>query len=279
MKYKHLILTILIVCLSGSFLTSTAQTQITFHTNYGDFTVEVREDLVPITAGNFIDLVDTGFYDGIIFHRIIDGFMIQGGDPLGTGFGGPGYTIPDEFHEDMLHDSAGVISMANAGPNTGGSQFFITLDSTKWLDSAHAVFGYVVEGMDVVFTIGAVQTDLNDRPVDSVVMDSLRKVIPVDTTVSIDHLLKPMLNKPFPNPFHDYTSISFPLKQTEAASLQIFDLQGRSILARVYPPADLVPQRVYWNGKNDNGKTVPPGLYFYWLKTDAETYTGSLIRY
>lgn len=144
-----------------------------FRTNKGNFAVELFEDRAPITAGNFIDLVEKGFYDGVIFHRVIDGFMIQGGDPTGTGRGGPGYTIDDEFHPELRHDSEGILSMANAGPNTGGSQFFITLAPTPWLDDRHAVFGKVVEGMDVVREIGKVPTLPGDRPVDEVKIETI----------------------------------------------------------------------------------------------------------
>src|SRR5262245_16468110 len=121
-----------------------------FDTNRGTFRIELFEDRAPATTKNFIDLAEKDFFDGIIFHRVIDGFMIQGGDPTGTGRGGPGYTIKDEFHPALKHDGAGVLSMANAGPNTGGSQFFITLGATPHLDNKHAVFGRVTEGMDVV---------------------------------------------------------------------------------------------------------------------------------
>ena len=144
-----------------------------FETNRGTFTVELFEDKAPNTTANFIDLAEHNFYDGLIFHRIIDGFMIQGGDPDGTGMGGPGYTIKDEFHPDLRHDGPGVLSMANAGPNTGGSQFFITLDATPWLDGHHAVFGKVIDGMDVVREIGHVKTGFMDRPIHDVVIDKL----------------------------------------------------------------------------------------------------------
>ena len=147
--------------------------KVKFTTNKGVFVAEIFEDKAPNTAKNFLDLVNKGFYDGIIFHRVIDGFMIQGGDPNGNGTGGPGYTIKDEFHKDLRHDSAGILSMANAGPNTGGSQFFITLDQTPWLDGHHAVFGKVIEGMDVVEKIGHVQTDFMDRPVEDVVINKI----------------------------------------------------------------------------------------------------------
>jgi len=136
----------------------------------GDFRIELFEDKAPITTKNFIDLAKKGFYDGVIFHRVIDGFMIQGGDPTGTGRGGPGYRIPDEFHPELRHDAAGILSMANAGPNTGGSQFFITLAPTPWLDGRHAVFGRVVAGMDVVESIGKVETGPGDRPLREVKM-------------------------------------------------------------------------------------------------------------
>ncbi|MDH3225190.1 MAG: peptidylprolyl isomerase [Gemmatimonadota bacterium] len=142
----------------------------TFETNLGSFSVELFEDRAPVTAGNFKKLILDRYYDGIIFHRIIEGFMIQGGDPTGTGTGGPGYTIADEFHPELRHDTEGVLSMANAGPNTGGSQFFITLAETPWLDGRHAVFGKVVEGLDVVRSIGGVATGRGDRPVEEVKM-------------------------------------------------------------------------------------------------------------
>ncbi len=140
----------------------------TLETNKGTFRVELFEDRAPRTASNFLELAEKGFYDGVVFHRVIEGFMIQGGDPEGTGRGGPGYTIPDEFHPELRHDDKGVLSMANAGPNTGGSQFFITLAPTPWLDNRHAVFGKVVEGFDVVEEIGGVKTGHGDRPVDEV---------------------------------------------------------------------------------------------------------------
>ena len=144
-----------------------------FKTTLGDFQAEMFMDKAPITAGNFIKLAKEGFYDGLIFHRVIDGFMIQGGDPLGTGMGGPGYEIEDEFGPGLKHDDEGVLSMANAGPNTAGSQFFITLAPTPWLDGHHAVFGKVVEGMDVVRLIGVVPTDAQDRPKSIVIMDKV----------------------------------------------------------------------------------------------------------
>lgn len=147
--------------------------KIKFTTNKGVFIAEMFEDKAPLTTKNFIELVEKGFYDGIIFHRVIDGFMIQGGDPTGTGMGGPGYKIKDEFGEGLKHDDEGILSMANAGPNTGGSQFFITLAPTPWLNGHHAIFGKVVEGMDVVRLIGVVPTDFRDRPREAVTMEKV----------------------------------------------------------------------------------------------------------
>ena len=140
--------------------------KILLETDMGNITIQLYDDM-PITTGNFKKLVSGGFYDGIIFHRVIDGFMIQGGDPLGTGTGGPGYKIKDEFTNHNANNR-GTISMANAGPNTGGSQFFINLVDNNFLDSKHPVFGKVIQGMDVVDKIAKVETDSNDRPLNEV---------------------------------------------------------------------------------------------------------------
>lgn len=135
-------------------------------TSMGDITIELAEDM-PITAGNFEKLVAKGYYNGTIFHRIIAGFMIQGGDPTGTGCGGPGYVIKDEFGKNSKNDK-GTLSMANAGPNTGGSQFFINLVNNNFLDKKHPVFGKVISGMDVVEAAGKVKTGPGDRPIKEV---------------------------------------------------------------------------------------------------------------
>jgi peptidyl-prolyl cis-trans isomerase A (cyclophilin A) len=160
-----------------------------FETTLGNFTAELFEEQAPRTVENFAGLAEgsrpwihpgtrerrTGpYYDGIIFHRVIDGFVIQGGDPLGEGHGGPGYQFEDEFHPALRHDRAGLLSMANAGPNTNGSQFFITLGPTPHLDRRHTIFGAVTTGLDVVERIGRVATDRNDRPVTPVVMTRVK---------------------------------------------------------------------------------------------------------
>jgi peptidyl-prolyl cis-trans isomerase A (cyclophilin A) len=160
-----------------------------FTTSEGAFTIQLFEHEAPNTVANFVGLAEgtkeftdpkTGkkatrpFYNGLTFHRIIDGFMIQGGDPLGTGTGGPGYTFRDEFHSKLRHTKPGILSMANAGPGTNGSQFFITLAATPWLDNRHSVFGEVVEGMDVVQKIGSVPTSKpGDRPLKPITVESV----------------------------------------------------------------------------------------------------------
>jgi peptidyl-prolyl cis-trans isomerase A (cyclophilin A) len=161
-----------------------------FTTSEGNFTIRLFDAEVPNTVANFVGLaegtkewtdpksgqkVKRPYYDGLVFHRIIGGFMIQGGDILGTGTGGPGYKFADEFHPKLKHTKAGILSMANAGPNTNGSQFFITLAATPWLDNKHSVFGEVVEGMDVISKIGSVQTTKPaDRPVKAVTVQSVK---------------------------------------------------------------------------------------------------------
>jgi peptidyl-prolyl cis-trans isomerase A (cyclophilin A) len=160
-----------------------------FTTTEGPFTIELFENEAPHTVANFVGLaegtkewtdprtrqkVKTPYYNGTIFHRVIDGFMIQGGDPLGQGTGGPGYTFGDEFHPTRRHNKAGVLSMANRGPNTNGGQFFITLDATPWLDDKHSVFGEVTDGLDVVKKIGATPTNKpGDRPIKPVTIEKV----------------------------------------------------------------------------------------------------------
>jgi cyclophilin family peptidyl-prolyl cis-trans isomerase len=155
-----------------------ANPMVVLDTSMGVIRLELFASETPITVQNFVKLCRNGFYNGLSFHRVIDGFMIQGGCPRGDGTGGPGYAIKDEFVVNLKHSGPGIISMANAGPNTGGSQFFITLAPTPWLDGKHTVFGKVVEGLDVVQSIGKVQTDSNDRPLESVKIKSTKIIEP-----------------------------------------------------------------------------------------------------
>ena len=160
-----------------------------FETTEGNFTIRLFDKEAPNTVANFVGLaegtkewtdprtnqkVTQPYYDGIIFHRVIDGFMIQGGDPLGQGIGGPGYKFADEFHQSLRHSKPGILSMANAGPNTNGGQFFITLGPTPHLDNKHSVFGEVDSGMDIVRKIGSTAVGARDRPLKDVVIKSVK---------------------------------------------------------------------------------------------------------
>jgi peptidyl-prolyl cis-trans isomerase A (cyclophilin A) len=160
----------------------------TLKTSMGDIVIQLFEDKAPKTVANFVELatgakdwtdpktkekVKRPLYNGLIFHRVIPDFMIQGGDPLGNGTGGPGYRFADEFHPDLKHSKPGVLSMANAGPNTNGSQFFITLKATPWLDNRHSVFGEVVKGQNVVEAIGNAPRDPRDRPAKDIVLQEV----------------------------------------------------------------------------------------------------------
>jgi peptidyl-prolyl cis-trans isomerase A (cyclophilin A) len=159
-----------------------------FVTSEGEFTVRLHDEEAPNTVANFVGLaqgtkewidprtskrVKQPYYDGVVFHRVIDGFMIQGGDPLGQGMGGPGYNFPDEFHPRLRHSKPGILSMANRGPNTNGGQFFITLGPTPHLDDRHSVFGEVIDGMDVVRRIGRTPTGDRDRPLKDIVIQTI----------------------------------------------------------------------------------------------------------
>jgi peptidyl-prolyl cis-trans isomerase A (cyclophilin A) len=191
---RNVTLGVLLVLALGLTMTATMEAALKpgvyakFVTTEGNFTIQLFEQEAPKTVANFIGLAEgtkewtdprTGqrvkkpYYNGIIFHRIIDGFMIQGGDPLGQGTGGPGYTFEDEFSPKLKHTKDGILSMANRGPNTNGGQFFITLAPTPWLDGKHTIFGEVVEGMDVIGKIGSVRTGPGDRPATPIVMTAV----------------------------------------------------------------------------------------------------------
>jgi peptidyl-prolyl cis-trans isomerase A (cyclophilin A) len=178
---------IAVMCLAGAPLAQEKKAPVyaTLKTSMGDIVIQLFEDKAPKTVANFIALasgtkewidpktkqkVKRPLYNGTIFHRVIPGFMIQGGDPLGNGTGGPGYQFEDEFHPDLKHSKAGIVSMANAGPNTNGSQFFITYKATPWLDGHHSVFGEVIKGQNVVDAIGNVPRDSHDRPVKDIII-------------------------------------------------------------------------------------------------------------
>ena len=159
----------------------TMTNKVKIQTNLGDMEFELYTDLAPKTTKNFLKLTKEGFYDGVRFHRVIKDFMIQTGDPLSKdlnkqnswGTGGPGYSIEDEFSPELKHTTKGLLSMANSGPNTGGSQFFITLIPTPWLDNKHAIFGKITSGEDVLDKIGKVQTQGPDRPIEDVIIEKI----------------------------------------------------------------------------------------------------------
>ena len=166
---------ILAAALGTSLAAATAHAQsarpkATLETSKGRIVIELYRDAAPKTVENFITLAKTGFYNGLTFHRVIPAFMIQTGDPAGDGTGGPGYTFEDEFSPTLRHDGPGIVSMANRGPNTNGSQFFITLAATTWLDGKHTIFGRVIEGQPVLEQIASVERDGRDRPRTDVLM-------------------------------------------------------------------------------------------------------------
>lgn len=177
MKYALVLLGLLLLagCATEGETMSEETTNpiVVMETTKGTIKLEIYNETMPLTGGNFLKLVKEGFYDGVIFHRVIPNFMIQGGDPTGTGTGDAGYTIKDEFTEQNRNER-GTISMANAGPNTGSCQFFINMVNNNYLDSKHPVFGKVVEGMDVVDAISNVETGPGDKPVEDVVMTTVR---------------------------------------------------------------------------------------------------------
>lgn len=279
-------LIILILCISSFFIK--AQTQVDFYTNYGNFRVMILEDLVPITGGNFLNLVDSGFYDGLIFHRVIDEFMIQGGDPTGTGSGGSDSSIVLEIHDSLRFDSAGVIGMARTSdPNSATSQFFVTLEETDWLNENYAIFGYVTNGMNVVDTIGMTETNSSDRPLDSIVMCKVIRATGDFSTIKSSHCApyfeasiegSAALNKNnvrlFPNPFKDQMNISFEIHTTTDVRLEIYDLLGRMIVS--------IEEDVVSNGqytiRNSQLSELNTGTYYYRIHFNDKTQSGTLIK-
>lgn len=241
-----------------------AQTEITFYTSKGNFVVKMYDTITPITSGNFISLVNAKFYDSIIFHRVINNFMIQGGCPLGTGYGGPGYTIPDEF-DSTLSNIQKTISMANSGPNTGGSQFFINLVNNTYLDynkppltSAHPVFGIVISNFSVVQAIGSVAVNSSDRPLIPVVMDSLRVTFNPFSGIN-DLKINTSKIEVFPVPATD--NLYFRRGLNEYSSIEIFNLSGMKVFeTRLNPMFEYIdisslPEGLYL-GKVSNKKNV-----------------------
>lgn len=259
---------IALLCLL-SVTTTKAQTEVTFYTNMGSFVVQLYDTITPITAGNFKTLVTNKFYDGLIFHRVIGNFIIQGGDPNGNGTGGPGYQIQDEF-DTRARNVKQTISMANSGPNTGGSQFFFNLKNNPHLDydqspltSKHAVFGIVTSNYTVVENIGMVQTDGNDKPLSDVVMDSVRIT---KAAASVGSVTRNGSINIYPNPTNNILNIDVPFN--DATTVTITQLNG---------------QIVYSNVTNNtavhsvNVSHLSSGLYIVHLANTKGTYQGKLV--
>lgn len=273
--------------LASAMLTSTiglTQTQLKVYTTMGTFTLEMSDSLTPITSGNFIDLADSGYYDGVIFHRVINGFMIQGGDPTGTGSGGPGYTIPDEFDTtNTLSNTQKSIAMANAGPNTGGSQFFINLVNNTYLDwdkppytSAHPVFGVVIDSFEVVQAIGAVPVNSQNRPITPVVMDSIRIIYQADTTDTTDNdttptsisttMRQPLRVQLFPNPVGLESVLIVEATANTNYVVSVIDQSGRIITSeRITVTKGM--NRIT-NFGMENGR-IAPGVYMLRIEGDG----------
>lgn len=222
---------LLSICFVLLISVASAQTVVTFYTSMGRFAAEIYDNKVPITGGNFLNLADSTFYDGVIFHRVIDGFMVQTGDPTGTGSGGPGYTIQDEF-DPTLSNIQKTLSMANTGqPNSGGSQFFINLVNNTYLDydkaplsSKHAVFGMVIENFTVVQDIGQVATNSADRPLTDVVIDSIRRGNGVYASIGqFEDVSKKV--RVYPNPTNEHVWIEG--LENEQVLIQFIDPFGK----------------------------------------------------
>jgi cyclophilin family peptidyl-prolyl cis-trans isomerase len=210
------------VCCMG-YGAAQGQTEATWYTSKGMFKTVLTDTLTPITVDSFIARVSEKFYDGLIFHRVINNFMIQGGDPLGTGFGGPGYSFVDEFHP-TLKNVPKALAMANSGPNTNGSQFFINLVTNSHLNNVHTVFGMVTENFTVVQTIGLVPTGAGNKPVTDVVIDSIRITNLYSNMVG--NVGSALQTKVSPNPCRGVATVTLP---QVATTVTITNMAGKTV--------------------------------------------------
>ncbi len=255
---KLLQIGLLAACLTASD-NVVAQTEATYYTNMGEFKVMLTDTLTPITVDSFISRVAAKFYDGLIFHRVINNFMIQGGDPLGTGFGGPGYTTPDEF-DPSLSNISGALAMANSGPNTNGSQFYINLVNNTYLDNDYTVFGMVTTNFPVVQAIGNVTTNSSDKPLTDVVIDSIRIT---NIPASVSNINNGITASIYPNPSRGVFTIELPSIVTE---IEIIDMRG----CMVYHTTA--------KGRLDvDLRTYPTGLYIVRATNGNGTWERKLI--
>ncbi|GAA4325346.1 peptidylprolyl isomerase [Pontixanthobacter gangjinensis] len=229
-----------------------------FNTSMGPIVAELYFEETPMTVANFVSLAEGNskmadstykekkYYDGIIFHRVIDGFMIQGGDPTGTGSGGPGYKFPDEFVDSLSHDSKGILSMANAGPGTNGSQFFITLAPVQQLDGRHTVFGKIVKGQDVVDSIGKVETGPRDKPVKDVTINELNIIRKGSAAKNFDA----------PKVFEEELANIEAEKEAEARKMQEMAAKKAEEFKAIEEKADSLESglKIYFENKGDGEK-------------------------
>lgn len=243
------------------FYRAGAQTEATYYTTKGKFKVMLTDTLTPRTVDSFIARVSEKFYDGLIFHRVIDGFMIQGGDPLGTGYGGPGYTIPDEF-SPTLKNTPGALAMANSGPNTNGCQFYINLVTNSHLDNHYTVFGMVTDSFSVVQTIGHVATDANDRPLTPVVIDSIR-ITEIHTSAGVSNAPNKVAANIYPNPGRGVVNIDLPNIPTK---VEIVNIAGQIVYSTTTKGTLVVDLR-----------EQPTSLYFVRLSNINGSYESRLI--
>ncbi len=223
---KKIITLFLLSYFISSVVSVDAQSKATFYTSKGNFVVDLYDAIQPITSGNFKTLVNAKFYDGVIFHRVIDGFMIQGGDPTGTGTGGPGYTIMDEF-DVAASNIQKSIAMANSGPNTGGSQFFINLVNNTYLNPNHPVFGIVSSNFSVVQTIGSVATNASDKLLVDVVMDSIRITAWPTAIDDVTNGADKLLFEIYPNPATANSLVSIQSPKSQIVEIGVVDMFGK----------------------------------------------------
>jgi len=218
---------LLILCFFVTGKSTIAHTQVTFYTSMGNFVVQTYDTLMPITAGNFLDLVTSNFYDHVQFHRVVNNFVIQGGDPTGTGYGGPGYSIPDEF-SPYTSNVQKALGMANSGPNTGGSQFFINLINNTYLNPNYPCFGIVISNFEVVQAIGNVAVNANNHPLVNVYMDSLR--VSYWSPAAINESPDAVLNlSVFPNPLTENSHLSLNIRSQKTVTISIYNQNGIEI--------------------------------------------------
>jgi len=249
------------------------KSEVTFYTTMGNFIVEMEDAHRPITAGNFIGLVNQKFYDGIIFHRVINNFVIQGGDPTGTGSGGPGYTIMDELTAPNFNNQKTIAMAKTSAPNSAGSQFYINLKTNAHLNAGYSVFGTVINNFEVVQAIGAVPVNANNRPLVDVVMDSVR-VTYAAVGISGDQL-KPQKDKllqNYPNPFNPVTAISYDLKAAGNIKLSVYNAKGELIKTLVNGTQNAGSHHVDFNASMLNS-----GVYFYKLETEGASLVNKMI--